>query len=72
VIYRATALRQRDDQNLLQVVPAFRNPAVRLSTPKQPVYRLVIAAAIDANTAAIVFLASTALPSGVPPRKFLT
>ena len=36
---------------------------MRPSTPKQTVYRLVIAAAIDANGAAIVSLASTGLPS---------
>jgi hypothetical protein len=59
VICRATALRQRDRQNLTSRA-ACRHPAARLSTQKQTVYRLVIAAAIDTNAAAILSLASAA------------
>jgi hypothetical protein len=62
VICRVTALRQRDRQNLTSRA-ACRRPAARLSTQKQTVYRLVVAAAIDANAVVIVFLASAALTS---------
>lgn len=59
VIRRATTLRQRDRQSLTSRA-ACRHPAARLSTQKQTVCRLVIAAAIDANAAAILSLASAA------------